>query len=58
MSPSVGSVSDCTAIVLMFSFIPTLDGVVASFYAFSAFCTVASHLFRCSALIPDAPPER
>ena len=53
-------VSDCVTKVLPFSVIPNLSVVVASFSAFSFydFRAVTSHLFRCSALIADAPPEQ
>ena len=52
------SVSDCTSLVPLFSFITTLAVVVASVSAFFAFCTVVSHLFRCYALITDGPLEQ
>ena len=54
------SVSDCASKVLPFSVLPALSVVVASFSAFSFydFRAIAIHLFRCSALIPDSPPER
>ena len=59
------SVYICAAEVSPFSVLPALSVVVASsfsdfsfYFSFSYFRAVASHLLRCSALIPDAPPER
>ena len=53
------SVSECSAKLLPFYVIPALSVVVvASFSASSDFCAVARHLLRCSALTPNAPPER